>query len=114
MTPELRHADRLWSEDGVSHLADAPRQLVNLTSCGWFRAFPISLHFALDRARKCVPPGRQTSDQGLMKEFQAGNLRFACHEKSFSHLRNAPKATNRPFSPDSGGMIGLRAHFAFR
>ena len=28
-----------------------PRQLVNLTSCGWFRAFPIPLHFALGKCQ---------------------------------------------------------------
>ncbi len=49
-----------------------------------------------------------------MKEFQAGKLPSACHEKACSHVRNAPKATNRLFSPDSGRMIGLRVHFAFR
>ena len=73
--------------------------------------FRCTLH--LERAREYLPPGHQTPNQGLMKEFQAGNLPSACHEKSFSHVQRT-KATNRLPSPDSGGMIGLRVHFAFR
>ena len=65
--------------------------------------FRCTLH--LEHAREYLPPGHQTPNRGLMKEFYAGDLQSACHEKSFSRFRNAPNAMNRPFSPDSGRTV---------
>ena len=96
-------------------LPEMPRQLVKLTSCGWFRAFPIPLHIALGTCqRKYLLPWHRMPNQGLMQELRAGNLPSACHEKFFSYLRNALNPINPLPSPDSAKTIGVRVHFAFR
>ena len=61
MPPELRHADRLGARTAFTALPEMPRQLVNLSSCRQFHAFPISLHFALGTCQE-VSSARPRSD----------------------------------------------------